>query len=136
MGLSRRGWRLIAITLLALFIVSTASLFVLYPAPPWPYLAANAALGIAISLLSLALPHGNRHTFVTSFVTTFLMVTGLSIVRRAFYPLERGLGAPAFWQGLGLFALGLVGGDLVFSRRRRALSAPGPSEITSSAPPA
>ena len=97
---------------------------------------ANAALGIAISLLSRALPRGSRHIVVTSFVTTFLMVTGLSIIRRAFYPPARDLGTPAFWQGLGVFALAVVVGDLVHSRRPRAQPAPGPSEITSSLPPA
>jgi peptidoglycan/LPS O-acetylase OafA/YrhL len=131
MGPSGRWGRFIAITALALVAVAAAVLFVLHPAPPWPYLAANAALGVVVGILTRALPPGNRRAFVT----TFLIVAGLSIIRTTLYRPARDVQAPAFWQGLGVLVLGMVAGDLAYSRRR-AQSAPEPSETTSSAPPA
>ena len=129
MGLSRSRGQLIAITALALVVVAAAVLFVLHPAP-WPYLAANAVLGVVVGILSRALPPGNRR----SFVTTFLTVVGLSFIRRTLYRPARGVESPAFWQGLGVLVLGMAAVDLAYSRRR-AQPAPEPSETTS-APPA
>ncbi|MFL5539406.1 MAG: hypothetical protein ACJ8J0_10460 [Longimicrobiaceae bacterium] len=102
----------------------------LHPAP-WPYLAADAALGVVVGILSRALPPGSWR----SFVTTFLIVVGLSFIRRTLYRPAGEVESPAFWQGLGVLVLGMAAGDLACSRRR-AQSAPEPSDTASSAPPA
>jgi peptidoglycan/LPS O-acetylase OafA/YrhL len=116
MELSRRRRRLIAIAALALVMLSTAALFVLRPAPPWPYLVANAALGVAVGVLSAVLPPGTRRAFVT----TFLMVAGLSLIRTTLHRPARDVAAPAFWQGLGVCVLSLEAGEFAYLRRRRA----------------
>jgi uncharacterized membrane protein HdeD (DUF308 family) len=81
MGLNGRWWHFIAITASALAVVATAVSFVLHPAPPWPYLAANAVLGVVVGILSRALPRGNR----SAFVMIFLFVFGASFIRTTLY---------------------------------------------------